>query len=264
MPRPRKHFALVAQEDRALETQTVGFSVSAVDQTLPKAAQVYDVIRRAIVQLALPPGAPVLEKQICDVLGVSKTPLREAILQLAAENLVVVVPNSGTFVARIDLQDVFDGQLVREALEMKVVRLAAQRMSKDLERSLDFNMYRQKILAAERAYDEFYELDEALHRTICEAGSSRQVWRIINSAKAQLDRVRRLAFPVESHLDIVLAEHAMIVDALKVRDPEAAASAMSLHVNRVFDTIRKLISEKRDYFDANAMVILENYTAPAV
>ncbi len=235
-------------------------SGGAIDIALPKTAQVYEIIRRAIVTMILPPGSSVNEKAICEQLGISRTPLREAILQLSAEHLVTVVPNSGTFVSRIDLQNVFDGQLVRDALEMKVARLAASRMSPAFERRLDFNMHQQKRLAAERDYDGFYELDEAFHSTICEFGASIRIWRIINGAKAQLDRVRRLAFPVPSHLDTVLAEHTNIVDGLKLRDPDAAAAAMQIHLDRVFETIRLLIVERRDYFAADAKHVLDRYS----
>jgi DNA-binding GntR family transcriptional regulator len=232
-----------------------------MDPALPKTSQVYEVIRKAIVGLALPPGSSINERTICEQLSISRTPLREAILQLHSENLVTILPNSGTYVSRIDLQSVFDGQLVRDALEMKVVRLAAGRMSPAFERQLDFNMHQQRRLAAELDYDGFYERDEAFHSMICKFGASMRVWRIVNGAKAQLDRVRRLAFPVPSHLETVLREHSAIVDGLKLRDPDKAAAAMKIHLDRVFDTIRRLIIERRDYFASNAGDVLDRYTS---
>lgn len=233
--------------------------IDLIDPALPKTAQVYGILRRAIVGLAMKPGSIVNEKLICDQLGISRTPLREAILQLQAENLVSVVPNSGTYVSKIDLQSVFDGQLVREALEMKVVRLAATRMTPQFERQLDFNMHQQQRTAADLDFDAFYELDEAFHSMICEFGASAHIWKIVNGAKAQLDRVRRLSFPLVSHLDVVLAEHMAIVDGLKQRDPDAAAAAMKVHIDRVFTMIRRLIVERRDYFAADAADVLDTY-----
>lgn len=263
MPRPRK---IIASRDENLQGDIPVlrlFLTKRIDSALPKTAQVYELIRRAIVVLAMPPGSIVNEKLICDELGISRTPLREAILQLQAENLVTILPNSGTYVSRIDLQNVFDGQLVRDALEMKVVRLAAARMSPVFERQLDFNMHQQKRLAAELDYDGFYELDEAFHSMICEFGASMHIWKIVNGAKAQLDRVRRLAFPAPNHLDIVYFEHSGIVDGLKLRDPDAAAAAMKIHLDRIFETMRRLIIERRDYFAADAKDALELYTNAA-
>ncbi len=199
------------------------------------------------------------EKAICEGLGISRTPLREAILQLHAEKLVEVRPNAGTFVSQIDLQHVVDGQVVREALEMKVVRLAARKLTKEFARALDFNLHQQRVLAAEKDYDGFYDLDEGMHQLICEFGSSPQIWRIVTGAKAHLDRVRRLAFPEEHHLDIVLAEHTAIIDGLKAGDAQAASEAMSGHLNRVFNTIRHLLSRRSEFFAPNSKAILEQF-----
>ncbi|MEQ1768276.1 MAG: GntR family transcriptional regulator [Devosia sp.] len=246
MPRPRK-VAIDATQDSASLLLPVSL-VNHIEPSLPKTAQVYDVIRRAIVTLALPPGSVLNEKAICDQLGISRTPLREALLQLSAENLVSVVPHMGTYVTRIDLQTVFDGQLVRDALEVKVVRLAAVKMTPQFARKLDFNLQQQSRLAKETEYDEFYELDEEFHSMICEFGASTRVWKIVNGAKAQLDRVRRLAFPVPKHLQVILREHVAIANALKAGTPNAAAAAMQLHLDRVFDTIRRLMVDQSDFF----------------
>jgi DNA-binding GntR family transcriptional regulator len=235
--------------------------VRLVDPSLPKTAQVYAVIRRAIVSLHLAPGSIVNERLICDQLGISRTPLREAILQLHAENLVSVVPNSGTYVSRIDLQSVFDGQLVREALELRAVRLAANRMTPQFERALDFNIYQQRRMAQDRDYDGFYELDEAFHTMICETGASLHIWKIINGAKAQLDRVRCLSIPLPSHLDVVLNEHVAVVDGLVARDPDQAEAAMKQHLERVFTMIRRHVIERRDYFAADAAASLDRYVS---
>jgi GntR family transcriptional regulator, rspAB operon transcriptional repressor len=259
MPRPRNRSELPQSDSTRAEPILPASLLSAIEPALPKTAQVYDVIRRAIVGLAMPPGSVINEKTICEQLGISRTPLREAILKLSDEHLVVIVPNSGTYVSKIDLQTVFDGQLIRDALEMKVVRLAAVKMSSTFDHKLDFNMYQQERLAAAFDYDGFYELDEAFHSMICEFGASARIWKVVHGAKAQLDRIRRLAFPVPRHLEIILAEHSAIATALRVRDPDAAAAAMKVHLDRVFETIRTLLGQKRDYFAPTSLEKVENY-----
>jgi GntR family transcriptional regulator, rspAB operon transcriptional repressor len=256
MARPRK---LQSGPQTAVSKGLPEGRLRAIDPALPKTAQVYALLRRAIVGLHLPPGSIVNEKLICEQLGISRTPLREAILQLNAENLMSVVPNAGTYVSRIDLQSVFDGQLIREALELKVVGLAAARMTPQFERQLDFNLHQATRMAADQDFDEFYELDEAFHAMITEFGASAHVWKIIKGAKAQLDRIRRLSFPLPSHLDVVLAEHTAIADGLRSRDPDRAVVAMKAHLDRTFTMIRRHIVEKRDYFAANADDVLERH-----
>lgn len=262
MVRPRKNKLISLSENgdglSGLSGLPEGLLVQ-IDPALPKTSQVYAIMRSAIVNLHLSPGSIVNEKLICDQFGISRTPLREAILQLQVENLVTVVPNSGTYVSRIDLQSVFDGHLVRDALELKVVRMAAHKMTPQFERALDFNMYQQERMAVDRDYDGFYELDDAFHAMICESGASGHIWRIINGAKAQLDRVRRLSYPLPSHLDVVLREHRAVVDGLKQRDPDATAAAMKVHLGRVFMVIRQHIVARRDYFAADAGEVLDSY-----
>ncbi len=230
-----------------------------MDPSLPKKNQVYDLLRRAIVNLALPPGSTINERAICEQLGISRTPLREAMLQLSAEDLIAVVPNSRTCVTRINLHTVYDGQLVRDALEMKIVRLAANNMTPQFARELDFNLHRQARVAADLQYDEFYDLDEAFHRLICQFGASLFVWRIINIAKVHLDRIRRLAFPEPDHLDVVLREHTAIADALKSGDSKAAQLAMKTHLDRAFDSIRHLTVEHSEYFSGWSAEQVDRY-----
>jgi len=252
MPRPRLSAATTVDASPI-------FSVGDINQALPKTAQVYDLVRSAIVALDMPPGMAINEKKICEELQISRTPLREAILQLHAENLVDVRPNSGTFVAPIDLRFVLEGQLVRDALEMKVVRFAARRVDKPFMARLDLNMHQQRTLAAERDYDQFYEQDEAMHQLICEHGASLRIWRLVTGAKAQLDRVRRLQIPEPNHLTIVLAEHEVIVEAIRAGDETAAALAMKVHLDRVFLTIRHLMAERAELFAPQAGALLDEF-----
>jgi DNA-binding GntR family transcriptional regulator len=114
-------------------------------------------------------------------------------------------------------------------------------------------------MAADQDYDGFYALDEAFHSMICAFGASAHIWKIINGAKAQLDRVRRLSIPLPSHLDVVLREHIAVVDGLKLRDPDQAAEAMKVHIDRVFTMIRRHIVERRDYFSTDAGSVLDTY-----
>ncbi len=134
-------------------------------------------------------------------------------------------------------------------------------MTAESERRLDFNMYQQRRLVGDRDYQSFYDLDENFHSLIAEIGASSRVWPVVHSAKAQLDRIRRLAFPMPSHLDVILGEHEEITTGLRLRDPDRAAAAMALHLDRVFGSARRLIAEKRDLFELNAGAKLETYSA---
>src|SRR5271170_2683635 len=102
MPRPRKIHANDEASAIPPESRSSVMFVAPLDPALPKTGQVYEAVRKAIVGLTLPPGSIINERELCERFQISRTPLREAILQLQSENLVTVLPNSGTYVSRID------------------------------------------------------------------------------------------------------------------------------------------------------------------
>lgn len=227
----------------------------------PRAARAYSIMRRAIIEMHLPPGSMIDERRICSELGISRTPLREALLKLQVESLVRIVPASGTYVSKIELETVFEGHLIRRALELETIRLAASRMSSSAERDIDFNLYRQRRAVEEQDHGRMYELDEEFHEILTEIGTSKRVWRVIHAAKAQLDRVRRLAFPLDSHLETILGEHETIVLGLKLREQDQAAEAMDVHLSRVFEAVKELIKQKRQLFTEDAEATFRDISA---
>jgi DNA-binding GntR family transcriptional regulator len=209
---------------------------------------VYELVREAIVSLWLKPGQAVSEKEIASQLGVSRTPVREALMRLSDEGLVEVFRQSGTFVSPIKLHDVYEGQLVREALEIAVVRQAAKRFDRRFEDRFQALLARQRECAKWNDYDGFHALDEEFHRTISECSGTPRIWRIIISAKAQLDRVRRLGMRAPGQLQQILEQHELIVAGLKSGNESLAARALQEHLDAVFTSIRLLMDEYSAYF----------------
>lgn len=216
------------------------FSEDMIDQGKPKAAQVYQLLRAAIVGLALTPGDVLSEKDICEALGVSRTPVREAILRLVNEQMLVVRPNAGTYVSAIRLRDVLEGQLVRETLEGRCVRLAARFFKPRYEDDFEALFLRKHKAYQRRECGEFYTLDEGFHRLICECAGYSHLWNVMQGAMGPLDRVRRLAFPVQLHFDEVIDEHREIYEAIRVHDESRAEGLMTSHVNSLFESLERL------------------------
>jgi len=228
-----------------------------LDHRLPKTAQVYQLLRSAIISLRLQPGEIISEKELCAQLDVSRTPIREALLQLEGQKLVTIRPNSSTFVSPIKLKDVLEGQLIREALERRSVRLAARFFQdKDVDTFSTLLML-QKSAAKRDDADTFYQLDEDFHKLICETSTYPNLWRLLNGAKGQLDRVRRFAFPVQHQFDEVLEEHEKIISAICTRDEEKAEQCMLGHLDSIFGTLQVLIDKHGEFFAEDAHLIKE-------
>jgi len=212
------------------------------------AQQAYQFLRREIIDGRLPPRAPLSEQELAQQLGVSRTPVREALIKLADEGLVDIYPQFGTFVAPIKLPEVFNSQFVREALECAAVERAVERIdaaqAASLKQILDSQRKHQR--AGER--DAFFEADERMHQYLMTVAGHAAVWPLVESAKAQMDRVRHLSIRSELKLSSVIQEHSAIVDGVVRRDREGALEALRTHLRGLFRSVDALVNENRQYF----------------
>ena len=232
-----------------LSSPTVALSPHEIAPGRPMAQQVHDAIRRAILTLALKPGEALSEKELALRLGVSRTPVREALIKLSDEGLVDVFPQRGTLVAPIRIAEVMEAQFVREALETAVVRRAAEQADGHLTPMLAGNIEAQAVAARTGERDAFLRLDEAFHRSLSEAVALPRAWKTIQNVKGQLDRVRFLSLPEAGQLATLTGEHADIAEAIRLRDPDLAAERMKHHLQAVFGTVRKLMREQPALFN---------------
>ena len=215
----------------------------------PAAAQVHAVLRDAIAGARLEPGRQLSENELAAQLGVSRTPVREALARLRDDRLVEIVPQLGTFVARISVASVNDAQFVREALECSAVRLAAERAS-------DGDVARLRALLADQAAardsgdaERFGRLDDDLHAALCEASGHGVAWAIVKRANGHLDRVRHLSLPEPHYLAEMVAEHETVVDAVARHDQDAAERALRHHLRMVLSELPAIRAAHPGYFE---------------
>jgi DNA-binding GntR family transcriptional regulator len=213
------------------------------DRDLSKTERVYALLRLRIRELTLPPGAPLRKEEIALELGVSRAPVSDAITRLAEEGLVDVFPQHGSFVAAIRGADVREALFIRAALETEAMRQLALLADAKVLRALDDNIAEQgKALKAGNLV-QFYDLDEALHAAIFGAIAKPRALRLLEAARAPLDRVRRLALPEEGRPEQTLLEHRALIDAIRSGDGEYAAAAMRAHLMAVGRAIEKKLPE---------------------
>lgn len=201
------------------------------------AATIYRDLRAEVVSAQRKPGEPIAEKSIAQDYGVSRTPVREAILRLADEGLIEIFPQSGTFVSRIPLKVLPEAIAIRKALEVATVRYAAERATDSQIAALRANLDLQQETMGEGDFDRFHAADESFHGLLAETSGYPGFWTVTQQVKVQIDRFRRLTLPVLGRIAAVLAEHAAIVDAIAHHDPDAAAKALSTHLDDLEITI---------------------------
>ncbi|WP_246088779.1 GntR family transcriptional regulator [Phreatobacter stygius] len=212
------------------------------------ATAIYRDLHAAIVSMQLTPGTALNEKMLTERFGVSRTPVREALIRLVEDGLVDIFPQSGTFVARIPVGLIPEAVIIRQALEDATVsRAAASATPEDMAR-LDDILARQKFFSDRQDLNAFHEADEAFHETIAAISGHPGIWTYLKPAKVQIDRCRRLTLPALGRMEFVLSEHALIRDAIAAHDVTAARAAMHKHLSAVIPDTEKLRSTFPDSF----------------
>lgn len=191
----------------------------------------YRVLLHNIVHLCLPPGSCLVETEVRARLGVSRTPVREALMQLAQEKFVQIVPQKGTYVSRIDMAQVLELRYIRRAAEAEVVREAAGRMTADAVEELRRCLARQEEASERQDFEEFIRVDDAMHQAVYIAAGKGGVWEFFSKNNLHHFRSRILGLRVGRTLSRLIGEHAAIVDALARNDATAAEAAVRRHLS---------------------------------
>lgn len=211
-------------------------------------SHIYNVLRSEIVALEVLPGQALSENELADRLSVSRTPIREAIIRLADEGLVEVVPQLGTFVSRISVRDVLEVQFIRETLECASLPQAIQRISDDDERSLRRLLDEQAEAGRSGDLQHWFATDEDFHHSLLEIGGHHKIWPIVASTKAHLDRVRLLTLPDPELLGELHRQHREILDNIVAKQRRKAHDVLRRHLRLAIDLLQPLEEKHPDYF----------------
>jgi DNA-binding GntR family transcriptional regulator len=210
--------------------------------------RVYVVLREAILSLAYRPGEILRKGEVCAQLGVSRSPVSEAVARLAAEGLVDVVPQAGTFVARFSMADLREGAFLREAIELAAVERVARTITGEQLTQLRRNLRVQEALIADGDHAGFYRLDGEMHELILSFTGYRRLAQVAQTAWVNVNRARRLVLPIPGRVQATLDEHRAIVEALGAHDPEAARAATRRHLRQLLTLIEPLEAAHPELF----------------
>lgn len=215
-----------------------------LDET--NAERIVAVLRDDIVRLTLKPGDPVSESETALRFGVSRQPVREALIRLSQLGLVNVRARKATRVVPISETAVLDARFVREALEVEIMRKAAGAAVTGWEAILSPMIEEQEVAVAAHDLSAFHALDEAFHRKIAELAGVGFVWDLIDAQKAQLDRVRFMT--LDSNLALSLDEHKAITRAILVADGARAEAVLRTHLGKITTHLKTGRQRFPDYF----------------
>jgi len=201
-------------------------------QTSSYAEQAREVVRHMILTGVYGPGERLKEMEISQSLGISRSPVREAVQGLANEGLVKIVPQKGAFVASFNQREVEELCEVREALEAMTVRLAADRATdSEMEELKDLLEATKATLDSKEAAN--YPRDLDFHKKVAELTQNRKLTKKVAEVTSQLGLVRLRSAASPGRAVQAYEEHVAIFEALRRRDSEEAAEAMRRHIHNV-------------------------------
>jgi GntR family transcriptional regulator, rspAB operon transcriptional repressor len=210
--------------------------------------RVYLTLREAILSLAYRPGQILRKPEICAELGVSRSPVADAVARLSGEGLVDVVPQAGTYVARFSMAEIREGAFLREAIEIAAIERVAETITDDQLTLLRRNIAMQGVLVQTHDFAGFYRQDAQMHELILGFTGFRKLAAFTETAWVHVDRARKLVLPIPGRVEETLVEHRHILAALEARDPVAARRAIHHHLGQLVRLLEPLERERPDLF----------------
>ena len=210
--------------------------------------QIHEALRDRIVGLDLRPGQNLSRSEIADYYGVSQTPVRDAMLKLEEDGLLVIYPQSKTEVSRIDVVQARETQFLRLSIELEVTRRLALDGGEKRLAPVREMLARQGAALAAGDLDSFAELDHRFHGALCEAVGVAPLWRLVTSRSGHIDRLRNLNLPDPGKPAEILKYHGCILDAIAAGDLSGAETAVREHLSGTLATVDEIIARFPDYF----------------
>ena len=215
-----------------------------MNDLLPLRDVVFHTLRRAILTGQLKPGERLMEVHLANKLGVSRTPIREAIRKLELEGLVTMIPRRGAEVAQITEKSLKDVLEVRRALDVLSVELACERITKEEIEELYRACQEFEKAAREKEPSVIAQADVRLHDIIVDATRNQRLKQLVNNLSEQMYRYRVEYLKDEKNFPILIREHSQIVEGLTAKDKTMLTAAMHKHVMNQATAVKEMIREQ--------------------
>ncbi|MGQ9531690.1 MAG: GntR family transcriptional regulator [Desulfotomaculales bacterium] len=222
------------------------FASLKLDQYKPLRELVFEALREAIIQGRLRPGERLMEMQLAEEMGVSRTPVREAIRKLELEGFVVMVPRKGAYVAGISSRDITDVFEIRAALEALAAGLAAERITEEELDQLERCLVGLSEAAEKGDLDAIAEADARFHDIIYRASRNARLVQMVTHLQEQIQRFRMASLAQPGRTKTAIEEHKKIVEAIAERNAELAQVLAREHIESAENSMLSALREARN------------------
>ena len=207
-------------------------------------------IKDNIIRLELAPGSYISENELAAEMGLSRTPVREALIDLAKVKIIEIAPQKRSVVAYVDYEMVEEARFIRNVLETAVVELVCRMRTEDDLEKLEENVKLQRFYLEHGNYGGIMELDIQFHEMLYAIAQKTMCHQMVQHISIHFDRVRSMTLSTVKDMKIV-EDHERIVTALREQDAEAARAAMEKHLNRYTFDETAIRAEYPQYFSPN-------------
>ncbi|NLY55128.1 MAG: GntR family transcriptional regulator [Firmicutes bacterium] len=217
-----------------------------LDNYKPLRELVFEVLREAIITGKLRPGERLMEVQLAEELGVSRTPVREAIRKLELEGLVLMIPRRGAYVAEISMKDIADVFEIRAALEGLAAQLAAERCTPEEIENLERSLVQINVSAERGDIHAGIEYDTTFHDQLVAASHNNRLIQMVANLREQVQRFRSTSLAHPGRMKVAWEEHKKIVEAIAQGDGELARQLAHEHIANAEKSLMDAIRESRE------------------
>jgi DNA-binding GntR family transcriptional regulator len=216
-----------------------------LDSYKPLREVVSEALREAIINQTLKPGERLMEIQLAEELGVSRTPIREAIRRLELEGFLVMVPRRGTYVADLSLKDINEVFEIRTALDVLAAGLAAERITEEELEQMERLLVQIGDCIEKADAEAIVDADGLFHDILYRASRNDRLVGIISNLREQFTRFRTISMAYPGRITNTLDEHRRLVEAIGQRDPELAQQYAREHMENAEQTLLTDLNERR-------------------
>jgi DNA-binding GntR family transcriptional regulator len=208
------------------------------------------IIKENIISLNLPPGSMVSENELSIKLGLSRTPVREALIELSKSKVVEIYPQKGIYISLIDTELVEEDRFLRLVLETAVVKMACDVATEEDILSLEANLQLQDFYLQNPSPNNLLKLDDEFHKKLFTICNKNRIYALMNSTTIHFDRVRSLSLAAIKDIKIV-NDHQAILHAIKTKDKAAGEAIITKHLTRYKIDNEQLRIEYPNYYKYN-------------
>ena len=210
----------------------------------------YRIIRENILNMVLTPGTKISEKEISDELSISRTPVREAFIRLSQQALVEIFPQRGTYISKINTNQIIEFKFLRLTLDQAVMKLACKNFPENMKLKLQHCLAKQEICVKTNNYDQFFELDNKLHCLIFTGCEKPNIWKIIQETNLNYVRSRILDLRTrQTEINLLFKQHQTLVEAIIQSDEQLGYETITEHINKVIGDINSLKQKYPTYYE---------------